>query len=160
VQPRIAAGSLAFAEIPAGMLDNDRNFKGKAIQEIREETGLEINSKDMRNMSSLVPNASSQLWKRSGGSTETNKPDEMLQKAMYPSPGGCDEFMPLFLCEMRLPRTKIEELRGKLTGEREEGEHITLKLVPFDRLWIEGARDGKTLAALALYENLKRAKLI
>jgi ADP-sugar diphosphatase len=39
---------------------------------------------------------------------------------------------------------------------RDEGEKITLKLCRLDELWKVGARDGKTLAALALYEGLKR----
>ena len=34
VQPRIAAGSLAFTEIPAGMLDHSGSFSGGAAKEI------------------------------------------------------------------------------------------------------------------------------
>lgn len=49
----------------------------------------------------------------------------------------------------------MEWLKGKATGLRDEGENITLKLVPLSRAWREGARDGKTLAALALYQGLK-----
>ena len=47
-------------------------------------------------------------------------------------------------------------LKGKATGLRDEGENITLKVVPLDTAWREGARDAKSLAALALYDNLKR----
>lgn len=81
---------------------------------------------------------------------------ETLQKAVYPSPGGSDEFIPLFLCEKRMPRKDIEALQGRLTGLRQHGEKITLKIVPLKDLWKEGIRDGKTLAAWALYTGLKR----
>jgi len=36
VQPRIAAGSLQFVELPAGMVD-DGTFSGSAAKEIKEE---------------------------------------------------------------------------------------------------------------------------
>jgi ADP-sugar diphosphatase len=41
VQPRIAAGSLGFCELPAGMVDAG-SFKGAAANEIQEELGLKI----------------------------------------------------------------------------------------------------------------------
>ena len=142
IQPRIAGGTLAFAEIPAGMLDGG-TFSGGAAKEIEEETGLKVKESELIDMTALAI-ADSEI---SNG--------ERLQKAVYPSPGGCDEYIPLFLCEKRIPRAQMEEFRGKLTGLREEGEKITLKLVPLKDLWRAGARDGKTLAAWALYSGLK-----
>ncbi len=47
-----------------------------------------------------------------------------------------------------------------MTGLREEGEKITLKLVKLEDLWRVGARDAKALAALSLYENLKREGMV
>jgi ADP-sugar diphosphatase len=76
---------------------------------------------------------------------------------MYPSPGGCDEYIPIFLHEKRVPRETLKEWTGKLTGLRDEGEKITLKLVRLENLWWEGARDGKALGAVALWEGLRRA---
>ncbi|KAL4955167.1 hypothetical protein BDW69DRAFT_204726 [Aspergillus filifer] len=145
VQPRIPAGSLAFSEIPAGMLDDSGAFAGKAAEEIKEETGLEISQNELVDMTSLA-------LQSSGESAD----GETLQKAVYPSPGGSDEFIPLFLCEKRMPRRDIEALQGKLTGLRDHGEKITLKTVPLRDLWKEGIRDGKTLAAWAIYMGLKR----
>ncbi|QDS75169.1 hypothetical protein FKW77_008341 [Venturia effusa] len=142
IQPRIAGGSLAFAEIPAGMLDGG-TFSGGAAKEIEEETGLSVKESELIDMTALAI----------ADQEDVNR--EKLQKAVYPSPGGCDEYIPLFLYEKRIPRAQMEEFRGKLTGLREEGEKITLKLVPFKDLWKEGARDGKTLAACALYSGLK-----
>jgi ADP-sugar diphosphatase len=46
-------------------------------------------------------------------------------------------------------------MRGKWTGLRAQGAQITLRLVKYEELWREGARDAKTLAACALYERLK-----
>jgi 8-oxo-dGTP pyrophosphatase MutT (NUDIX family) len=144
IQPRIPAGSLAFAEIPAGMLDDSGSFAGGAAKEIQEETGLTIPQGELIDMTSLAL--------QSVAGTEDR---ESLQKAVYPSPGGSDEFIPLFLCEKRMPRNDIERLQGRLTGLRQDGEKITLKLVPLKELWKEGLRDGKTLASWALYKGLK-----
>ncbi|KAF3396072.1 Nudix hydrolase [Penicillium rolfsii] len=147
IQPRIPAGSLAFAEIPAGMLDDSGTFAGGAAKEIKEETGLQVQQSELIDMTSLA----------SGLAEGSSENGETLQKAMYPSPGGSDEFIPLFLCQKRMPRRDIEELQGKLTGLRDHGEKITLKVVPLEDLWKEGLRDGKTLAAWALYKGLREA---
>lgn len=150
IQPRIPAGSLAFPEIPAGMLDNSGTFAGGAAKEIHEETGLSIPQDELVDMTSLA----------SQSVGEPSQDAESLQKAVYPSPGGSDEFIPLFCCQKRMPRQDIDGLQGRLSGLRQEGEKITLKIVPLEDLWKEGLRDGKTLAAWALYSGLKRESKI
>ena len=165
VQPRPAAGSLAFAEIPAGMLDDSGSFAGKAAEEIKEETSITVSADELQDMTKLAASqASTSLWAKQGDSKGAPKKPtdlrETLKNAMYPSPGACDEFIPLLLYQARMPRDKLEALRGKATGLREEGEMITVKLVPLEDLWIEGSRDGKTLAALALYERLQNKGLL
>ncbi|KAF9250438.1 hypothetical protein CBS147325_4286 [Penicillium roqueforti] len=149
IQPRIPAGSLSFAEIPAGMLDDSGTFAGGAAKEIHEETGLRVEQGDLIDMTSLALQAAQEPGY-----------GERLQAAVYPSPGGSDEFIPLFLCQKSMPVKEIEGLQGKLTGLRESGEKITLKIIPLADLWKEGIRDGKTLAAWALYQGLKQERLL
>ena len=144
VQPRIPAGTLRLVELPAGMVD-DGTFSGSAAREIKEELGLSIPESELINMSELAVPAS-----------EEGKTDEKLPQAMFPSAGGCDEYVPIFLHETRVKRATLKEWTGKLTGLREHGERITLKLVKLDDLWKEGGRDSKALAAYAMYEGLKR----
>ncbi|KAJ9655037.1 hypothetical protein H2201_008889 [Coniosporium apollinis] len=146
-QPRIPAGSLCFREIPAGMLDDAKTFKGAAASEIEEETGFRLPSSELIDLTWLALKHS-------------QIPEKNLQNAMYPSPGGSDEYIPIFLWEKELDRQEIEDLRGKLTGKRMKGEMITLRVCDYEDLWREGARDAKTLAAWALYEGLNRAGII
>jgi hypothetical protein len=47
---------------------------------------------------------------------------------MYPSVGACDEFLRLFLYQRIATEEEIREFEGKLTGEREHGELITLQV--------------------------------
>lgn len=145
IQPRSAAGSLAFTEIPAGMLD-DGSLKGAAASEIEQEARLKVKESDLIDLSELALSTND-------SATATQ---ETLSNAIYPSVGACDEFIPIFLCQKRLTRRHMDWLKGKATGLRDEGEFITLKLVPLSRVWREAGRDAKALAALALYENLKR----
>ncbi|KAK2744948.1 hypothetical protein FQN57_004078 [Myotisia sp. PD_48] len=158
VQPRIPAGSLAFIELPAGMIDDAGSFAGAAANEIQEETGLTIRADELIDMSALTLLAQNDASADHTGVVEEEK--ERLENAVYPSPGGCDEFIPLFLCQKRMARTEISQLEGRLTGLRNEGEMITLKLVPLDNLWKEAARDGKALAAWALYQGLRKEERI
>ncbi|KAK7713625.1 hypothetical protein SLS57_007429 [Botryosphaeria dothidea] len=144
VQPRIPAGSLSFVELPAGMLDDSGTFAGGAAKEIEEETGMKVPEDQLIDLTALaLP------------STEDNT-GETLQKAMYPSAGGCDEFIPLFLHQRRVKRETLKEWQGKLTGIRGHGEKITLKLVRLEDLWKEGGRDAKALGAWAIYEGLRK----
>lgn len=156
VQPRIASGSLALTELPAGMLD-DGTFSGTAAKEISEETGLEVPESKLINLTELAL-AGTTTTPSTQGSKPGNSANlkEKLQNAMYPSPGACDEFIPLFLYQKRVPRSQLDEWRGKLTGLRDEGEKITIKLVRLEDLWKEGGRDAKALAALSMYEGLRR----
>ena len=143
-QPRLPAGSLQFLEIPAGMLDDSDHFSGAAAKEIEEETGFKIPLTELIDMTALALGNS-------------DHPEVSLQSAMYPSPGGCDEYIALFLWEKELDRQEIEDLRGRLTGERTQDEMITLHVKEYEALWRDGARDAKTLAAWALYEGLNRS---
>lgn len=128
------------------MLSDQGSFAGGAANEIREETGLEVAEDELVNMSELaLPPTDSE-----GGS------GERLQQATYPSPGGSDEYIPIFLCQKRVERDSLKEWSGKLTGVREHGEKITLKLVRLEELWREGGRDAKALAGWALYEGLRK----
>ena len=140
VQPRVAAGSLGFVELPAGMVD-DGTFAGAAAKEIEEEIGLVIKEDELVNLSALAEAAPS---------------EEGLPAAMFPSAGGCDEHITIYSYEKRIPRSQLQEWSGKLTGLRGRGEKITLKVVPMRDLWKEGARDAKCLSAVALWEGLRR----
>ncbi|KAL9595010.1 MAG: hypothetical protein Q9219_006709, partial [cf. Caloplaca sp. 3 TL-2023] len=144
LQPRIPAGSLSFPELPAGMLDDSGTFAGGAAKEIGEETGLKIPASDLTNMTELAIPAG------------LSGKEEHLQRAVYPSPGGCDEFIPIFLWQKQVPREQLKEWQGKLTGLREHGEKITLMLCPLNQLWKHGGRDGKALAGWALYQGLRQ----
>lgn len=144
VQPRIPAASLGFVELPAGMVDDAGSFKGAAAKEIEEELGITIGEDELTCLSELA------------APIETGAGEEGLATAMFPSAGGCDEHITIFSHERRIPREQLQEWSGRLTGLRDEGEKITLKVVPMKDLWREGARDAKCLGALALWEGLRR----
>ena len=127
------------------MLEDSGTFSGGAAKEIQEETGLSISESELINLTSLALSSSGD-----------NENEEKLQEGVYPSPGGCDEFVPIFLWQKRVPREQLKEWQGKLTGLREEGEKITLMLCPLEKVWRVGGRDAKVLAGWALYEGLRR----
>lgn len=152
VQARTAAGSLAFVELPAGMVDGSGNFKGVAAKEIEEELGITIHEDELTCLSELAEASREQR------NTDTVGEREDLAAAMFPSAGGCDEYITIYSAERRIPRGQLSEWEGRLTGERDIGEKITLKVVPIKDLWKEGARDAKALAALALWQGLRQEK--
>lgn len=131
-----------MVEVPAGMIDDSGSFAGAAAKEIEEETGLKVPEAELINLTQLALSSAADA--------------EGLHQAMYPSGGGSDEFIALFLWQKRVKRDTLGEWQGKLTGLREHGEKITLKLVPLKDLWKEGGRDAKALCAWALYEGLRR----
>lgn len=134
IQPRIPARSFAFLELPASMLDDSGTITGAAAREIKEETGVEIQETDLINMTRLANEQAG-----------TDIGQENLQDAVYPSPGGSDEFIPIFLSRKRMSRAEIEGLKDKLTSLRDRGEKITLRICRLDDLWKVCARPWQQL---------------
>lgn len=113
--------------------------------------GLAIPAEQLTNLTELALQATNTSSQPTNGVIE----EEELPTAIFPSPGGCDEHISIFLHEKRVPRDTLKEWTGKLTGLRDDGEKITLKLVRLEDLWKEGGRDGKAAAAWGLYVGLR-----
>lgn len=127
-QPRVPTGKHALEELPAGMLDGSGDFVGVAAKELKEETGLSVNKADLVDMT-----------KNAGG-------------PMYPSAGGCDEAISLFLYKVTMSRSEVDALCGKCTGVIEAGEKIKLKVIETRDIW--KVRDAKALSAWCLYQGI------
>lgn len=127
------------------MLDDEHNIKSAALREIQEEVGIFPKAEELIDMTQLA--------------VQDHIVSEDIQSAMYPSPGGCDEFISIFLWEKELDRLDIEKLKDRLMGDRAAAERITVRLLEYEKLVAVGARDGKTLAAWSLYEFLRKIHL-
>jgi len=134
VQPRVPLGDFECVELPAGMIDGMGHFAGVAAKEMKEETGLDMNPEELIDLTQLA-------WS-----------DKF--PGILPSPGGCDEFLRLYLYRRTITRSELDSFEGKATGELEEGEMIKLKVLPLEQLWLSTA-DAKALTALLLYNKLK-----
>jgi ADP-sugar diphosphatase len=133
-QARVPVGIHNLPEVPAGMLDGSGNFKGVAADEIAEECDIVISEDELIDLTELAYEGK---W-----------------KGMFPSAGGCDEFLRLYMCRRKVEPDVLTELEGRLTGLREEGERIKLHIVPLEDCW-KLSPDAKLLACLALYDRLK-----
>lgn len=109
---------------------------------MEEELGIQIRTDQLACLSRLAAARSSGL--------------EHMPDAMFPSTGGCDEHVTIYSHERRVLRSQLKDWVDRLTGLRTHGEKSTLKVVPMNELWQEGARDAKCLGALALWEGLRR----
>lgn len=113
VQPRVPAAGLQFVELPAGMVDGG-TFRGMAAAEMKDELDLEIPEDKLINLTELaIPEKN------------VDRPGEATPRAMFPSAGGCDENIQIFLHEMTVPRAQLKEWKGRLTGLRDEGEKVS-----------------------------------
>jgi len=132
VQARVPISKL-FLEIPAGMLD-DGTFMGKAACEMQEETGIVVKIEDLIDLTLLAYGSK--------------------YPGIYPSPGGCDEYIRLFLYRQEVSAEQLKELEGKCTGAIGTHEYISLRVLPLEKLWQETS-DVKALSSLFLYEKVK-----
>ena len=163
-QPRVAIGAAAYLEIPAGMMDGDGNFTGVAAKEMREETGLDIGEHELIDLTAAAARLGAAGDAGSGGLGEVRAAapaDEAgpadaahAARGIYPSVGACDEFLRLLYVSRSCTQSELQALRGRVTGNLEEGEVITLEIVPLERLWM-CCTDAKTLAALYLLQMLE-----
>ncbi|KAK9984513.1 hypothetical protein SO802_034038 [Lithocarpus litseifolius] len=138
-QVRVPVGRLIL-ELPAGMLDDDKgDFVGTAAQEVEEETGIHLNLEDMIDLTAFL--------------------EPSTGCRVFPSPGGCDEEISLFLYRGHVDKEIITQLQGKETGLRDRGELIKVRVVSYKNLWHMTA-DSKVLMAIALYEMAMREGLL
>lgn len=138
-QPRVPSGKPDFLELPAGMLDGDGNFKWVAAKELKEETGIEIKEGELKDMTAMA------------GAASASASAAPRHRGMYPSIGGCDEFIRLMFFTKEVTRAEIAELQGKATGV--DSEQIILRIIPYDDLW-KVCADAKALSSMILYEKL------
>lgn len=118
-QRRIAEGGFTY-EHPAGMVDGTKTPLEIAIQEVREETGLEISESQIIDLSP--------------------------QKRVFPSTGTSDEAIYLFASEIEMTGEEIAAMNNKEMGTDYEFERITTHVVPF----VEGHRLINNTNALLL----------
>ncbi|XP_058228250.1 nudix hydrolase 14, chloroplastic isoform X2 [Rhododendron vialii] len=138
-QVRVPVGRLVL-ELPAGMLDDDKgDFVGTAVREVEEEIGIRLNPKDMVDLTAFL--------------------DPSTGCRVFPSPGGCDEEIRVFLYRGHVDKEVIVQLQGKETGLRERGELIVVHVVDYENLW-RVTPDAKTLVAIALFEMAKKRGLL
>ncbi len=132
-QPRLATGNYEMVEFPAGRVEVDGTFHGTAIREMEEELGLVFSKNEITDLTALLPG---------------NAPQEI-----YFSPGIMNERARFYLAERIVTSAELDELQGKATGLLEEGEHITLMVVPFVEVF-RYVRDCKSLAMVGLYTTV------
>ncbi|KAM7256968.1 hypothetical protein ACFE04_012709 [Oxalis oulophora] len=157
-QARVPTGRTVL-ELPAGMLDDDKgDFVGTAVREVssflfvcpfvslmlptykvEEEIGIKLKLEDMVDLTAFLVTST-------GG-------------RIFPSPGGCDEEISVFLYKGCVNKETITSLQGKEMGLRDHGEIIKVRVVPYEKLWRMTA-DAKVLMAIGLYEMAKREGLL
>ncbi|CAE6134146.1 unnamed protein product [Arabidopsis arenosa] len=138
-QVRVPTGKIVL-ELPAGMLDDDKgDFVGTAVREVEEEIGIKLKKEDMVDLTAFL--------------------DPSTGYRIFPSPGGCDEEMSVFLYRGKMEKETIRQLQGKETGLREHGEFIKVRLIPYRELWRKTA-DAKVLMSIGLYEMAQREGLV
>ena len=152
VQPRIAGGTLSMAEIPAGMLDDTGSFAGGAAKELEEEVGLKISEDELIPLSLLAIQSADK--EAHAGFALEGEEDMSKVDGYFSSVGALDEVLTFHAFVHELEEGELKDWRGKLTGLKDEGEKITLKVVKFDELW-KATRDVKALCAWGLWTALK-----
>lgn len=131
VQPRLPTGKFDFVEVPAGMLDGNGDFIGVAAKQIAEDLKMKVGREELVDMSEMAGHI----------------------RGFYPTPGGSDETIRVYCFVRQVSQNELAELKGRLTGNLEEGEQITLKIMPLKDLW--KIPDGKTIVAYTLFRELE-----
>lgn len=122
-QPRVPIGHASCLELPAGMLDDDgSSIAGTAVSEMKEECGIDVDPAELFDLTEV---ACREAWEAG----------HLPIPALSPSGGGCDEFVRYFYLEKKVTKVELDAMRDRLTGLREHGELITLRVVPMADVW-------------------------
>ncbi len=125
-QPRLAIGEYEAVELPAGMIDGG-TFAGAAAKELEQELDLTFTEKELVDLTPVLG-------------------------TIHFSCGLLDEDARFFLGHKNVSPKELRAMQGKATGVAEEGESITLWVVPLDQM-IDRTRDGKAFIAWTLYQR-------
>lgn len=131
-QARVPICDPGFFEIPAGMLNGQKQMTGFAAaitEEMHQEVGLDLDmEKDLKFLGQS-----------------------------YLSPGGSDEAVHLFFTRVHCSQGVLNHLEGKLGGLFEENEQITARIIPLSvvRQMVRdgGLKDAKLILSLAYYDS-------
>jgi 8-oxo-dGTP pyrophosphatase MutT (NUDIX family) len=125
VQHRIGTGE-AVIEFPAGMLDkNIDNPAQVAVEELLEETGINISGTDLFKLS---------------------------EKVLYSSPGLQDEGIHYFGCVLEMSDSEYKSIEGRVAGNFSEGESILVSLKTEDEI-INSANSTQVILGLFLFKK-------
>lgn len=176
-QPRVPIGCARYLEIPAGMIDDSGHFAGVAAKELHEETSIELTDDSLVDLTAaamqlgsgvttLTTTGASARASGTGTSEETGEGARRPSYAgagklrgMYPSVGACDEFLRLYYARRYVSRHFLAGLKGRICGNADENESITLDLVRYGDLW-KICPDAKTWCSMLLRERLLAAGVI
>jgi ADP-sugar diphosphatase len=88
-------------------------FKGTAATEMKQELDLEIPEEKLINLTKLaIPEK------------KVEELGEITPRAIFPSAGGCNEYIQIVLHEIAVPRAQLKEWTGKLIGLRDERKKV------------------------------------
>ncbi|WVZ25174.1 hypothetical protein V8G54_003718 [Vigna mungo] len=134
---------IVFARGPAVavliLLESEGETYAVLTEQVEEEIGIKLNVEDMVDLTAFL--------------------DSTTGCRVFPSGGGCDEEISIFLYRGRVDKETITQLQGKETGLREHGELIKVRVVPYKKLWHTTA-DCKVLVAVALLEMAMKEGLL
>ncbi|MBA0801078.1 hypothetical protein Gohar_011469 [Gossypium harknessii] len=134
---------IVFARGPAVtvliLLESEGTTYAVLTEQVEEEIGIRLKLEDMVDLTAFL--------------------DPSTGFKVFPSPGGCDEELGLFLYRGRVDKNIITQLEGKETGCVKHGELIKVRVVPYEKLW-HTTPDAKALMAIAIYEMAKKEGLL
>lgn len=130
-------------ELPAGMIDEEGDsIAGTAVREMEEECGIALKPSELLDLTEL-------------GTRDAVANGRLLFPGIAPSPGGCDEFLRILYVEKTVSTQQLQRMKGRLGGLQDEGEMITLHVVPFDDVWrVSG--DSNAMCGLFLLDQLRK----
>eukprot|EP01028_Stygiella_incarcerata_P014402 TRINITY_DN950_c0_g1_i3.p1 TRINITY_DN950_c0_g1~~TRINITY_DN950_c0_g1_i3.p1 ORF type:complete len:326 (-),score=96.47 TRINITY_DN950_c0_g1_i3:109-954(-) len=135
-QARVPGGYEKFLEIPAGMLDGSSDHVGVAVKEVEEEVGIIVEREGLFDMTEAIYGS--------------------CFPGVFPSVGGCDEYLRLFLNYQHVDEHKLHEIQSKSGGGVEGEDIIHVHVVSLCEAHKE-TPDAQTLCALYFYEKLKES---
>jgi len=141
-QARFPTGMYHFHDLPAGMVSKDGEIGGDVFEEIKTALGLkkEFNISDLQDLTRLAFDKDNRVLSRG-------------YQGIFPSCGGCDEFLRFYCFRKTMKKDTLNELKAKFDlAMREAGKPTELRVISVHDLW--RSADMKALIAICLYENL------
>lgn len=137
----VAIGAVSTLSLPEGTINKESgDILGPVATLVEKVCSVKLNISNMTNLNEVA-----------FGNLPTRTSDN---HGLCPSSGSCSEFVQIMSLTKNITREELHSMKSQLSESRDQGQAITIRVVPFTDMW-KISTDMKVICATFLMEKIE-----